>query len=190
MDLAIKGKEVCTRVFKIIIEYIRETKGDETLVDDILNRISLSKDDYKNANHWESREQLLTLFDIVKGMFDEKDILFYIGQKSIDFKKVGLLLSILRPMSGPAKLYNLVPQYDKKFIRYSKFKIIHNGDNFVTYQMQFSEGYSLLKEDVDFIKGVLSCLPTIWGYDLAEITEIETHYEERRTVIRCDWKEQ
>ncbi|MFO7710255.1 MAG: hypothetical protein R6V53_00655 [Candidatus Woesearchaeota archaeon] len=190
MDQAIKGKDVCTRVFKIIIEYIRETKGDEALVDDVLNRISLSKEDYQNANHWESREQLLALFDIVKEMFNDKDILFSIGQKSIDFKKVGLLLSILRPMSGPEKLYNLVPQYDKKFMRYSQFKIIHSGDHFITYQMLFSEGYSLLKEDVDLIKGVLSALPTIWGYDFAEITEIETHYEERRTVIRCDWKEQ
>ncbi|MGM5487388.1 MAG: hypothetical protein ACQESG_00400 [Nanobdellota archaeon] len=108
----------------------------------------------------------------------------------MDFKKIGLLLSIVRPMSGPEKLYQLVPQYDKKFVRYTTFKIIHSGDCFVTFQLSFQEGYSLLKEDLDLISGMLSAIPTIWGFEFAEVTQIESHFDERWAILRCDWIEQ
>jgi len=171
-------------VTKSVIDYVEE--NDPSLVEPLLNDlgpelsgVSNIKSFLSDPNNWISSELLILLYDRVKKLFRNEDVVFHIGFDSVAKRRMGyaqrILLSAFRGYVRAPRRYALtLKRLQTLNDRFNRTKRVHINElrkDGAVVRLEWFTDIPIARDFCLMNRGVYTAVPVVWNEPPCELDE-------------------
>ena len=177
---------------KAVIDYVEERDPSlvEPLLKDLdpeLTGIGELKDFLCDPNNWVSSTVLIRLYERVRKLFNDDDVVFNIGFESVAKQRLGyiqrvFLLAIRKythGLYGYARSLKRLQSINDKFNRTKRVQIVDLRRDGAIVRLEWFKGIPMTRDFCLMNRGVYAALPVVWGDPPCDV-------EERKCLFRGD----
>jgi len=161
-------KEISCRTTNAIIRYVRERLGSAT---SLLQGLPYSESFLTDTNNWVSYELLRELHQKLHQLFEEPDILYYVGQSTNRLSSLGIINFLVRLFATPQMVYNQAVKFNGYFNRIIDIRVLETTPSSADVEFIYRSTRYHHKDNCDYGKGILAAIPDIWGIGHVRIDE-------------------
>ncbi|MFC1621316.1 HD-GYP domain-containing protein [Candidatus Omnitrophota bacterium] len=160
--------ETSCRVINTLIKYAESQKKDAT---PLFAGLPCDKEYLTDTNNWVPSRVADIIFDRMRQMFDDDEIVYKAASASVELHSLGFLDYTARLMGDPRFVIKQAPILNRYFNRTEKIEVVRYGLAGATVRYSSKARYKITLHDCCYAKGTLACLPQIWGIGTAKIEE-------------------
>lgn len=161
-------REISCRTINTIIKYVQEQGKD---LENLLEGLPYDEVYLTDTNNWVSRELTEEIFQRLRVMFDDDEILYKVALASERLRTLGFLDYVTRLMSDPNFIIKQAPALNKYFNKTDEIQIVKFSPSGATVRYSAKPEYTLTLSDCYYTKGILAVIPNIWEVGPAKIWE-------------------
>ncbi len=165
-----EGHQTSGLTSRLILAYV-EREGGRSAVDALLQRADLldCEEQLRDENFWFDFATKIRLFEAAAEVLDDPDVALHIGAAALQLNVAPGVKLALRAFGTPRLVYANIVRASGKFTWAHTWDVLDKGPDEV--QLRYTDvsgvGYHLL--DCQYNRGLLSCVPEMFGMAPAEI---------------------
>lgn len=175
----------------LIVRYVRAVGGDRSVLL-MLERAGERRTprQLEDETRWSTYAQRLRLFESAALVLDDPQVGRHIGETAIDHGVGAGVKLILRSFGNPARVYRSLPRVAPKFSTVSEIEAHDVTDTSAVITCRVVEGHEPHRMECDYVTGLLSQVPVLFGLDPARVTHLRCQVAgEDRCVYDVRWRQ-
>ncbi|HKP91935.1 MAG TPA: HD domain-containing phosphohydrolase [Thermoleophilaceae bacterium] len=156
---------------RLVLLYVERECG-RTGVDDLLGRAGLGhrEAELMDENSWFSFETKIRLFEAAVQVLGDPRATRRIGAAAIELRAGAGLKVVLRALGSPRLVYQNVVRANAKFNTVHSMEVFELSQNRAKIEFRDSSGVGIDHLDCEYNKGLLSCVPALFGHRPATVS--------------------
>jgi diguanylate cyclase (GGDEF)-like protein len=148
-----------------------EREGGRPAVDDLLARVGLAEheDQLRDENFWFNFATKIRLFEAAAEVLDDPDVALHIGAAALQLNVAAGVKLALRAFGTPKLVYANIVRVSGKFTWAHTWDVLGKGPDKVQLRYTDVSGVGYHRVDCQYNRGLLSCVPEMFGMAKAEI---------------------
>jgi diguanylate cyclase (GGDEF)-like protein len=155
---------------RLILAYV-EREGGRPAVDALLERVGLAdhEEQLRDENFWFDFATKIRLFEAAAEVLDDPDAALHIGAAALQLNVAPGVKLALRAFGTPQLVYTNIVRASGKFTWAHTWDVIDKGPGEVQLRYTDVSGVGYHRADCQYNRGLLSCVPEMFGMTPAEI---------------------
>ena len=156
---------------RLVLSYA-ERAGGRAAVERILACCGLQdhEAELRDENYWFDFETKIRLFEAAAQVLDDPDLAFHVGAAGLDLNVASGLKLALRALGTPRLVYANVVSASGKFTWAHRWEVVHLARERARLRYFDVSGVGYHRLDCQYNRGLLACVPSLFGMPPAEIT--------------------
>jgi diguanylate cyclase (GGDEF)-like protein len=173
----------------LLLTYVRE-RGGQDAVDEVLRRADVpdTLEELLHPTHWSSYDGRIRLFAAATAVLGDPATMFNVGAEALVSGINPALVLLVRALGSPRQVLRQLPRAVTKFSTTSTMELLDSDGTHALVRMALHEGFAHSRLDCDYVRGLLSVVPTIFGMPPAVIQHPECESDGHPACIyRVSW---
>jgi diguanylate cyclase (GGDEF)-like protein len=167
------ARELSNSLIGAVLAYVRQAGGPS--VEEVLEEAGDSRPltELEDASNWSSYEQTRRIFAAAARLYDDQGIGRSVGEGLFSRYSSSQVVELLRSMESPGEVLRLVADVATKQSTVTTMTCAEAGDRHAVVTARTKPTIKRERLFCDYTAGVLASVPTIFGMELAEVSETE-----------------
>jgi diguanylate cyclase (GGDEF)-like protein len=173
----------------LLLTHVRE-RGGKDAVDEVLRRADVADtlEELLHPAHWSSYDTRIRLFTAATAVLGDPATMFNVGAEALTSGINPALVLLVRALGSPRQVLRQLPRAVTKFSTTSTMELLDTDGTHAVVRMRLHEGFVHSRLDCDYVRGLLSVVPTLFGMPPATIEHPECESDGHPAcVYRLSW---
>ena len=169
-EYSTEGHQTSGLTSRLILAYV-EREGGRPAVERLLGRVGLAdhEDQLRDENFWFNFETKIRLFGAAAEVLEDPDAALHIGAAALQLNVAPGVKLALRAFGTPRLVYANIVRASGKFTWAHTWDVLDKGPGEVQLRYTDVSGVGYHLADCQYNRGLLSCVPEMFGMAPAEI---------------------
>jgi diguanylate cyclase (GGDEF)-like protein/putative nucleotidyltransferase with HDIG domain len=156
---------------RLLLLYVEREAG-RTAVEQVLRLAGVAdrEEQLMDENEWFSFETKIRLFEAAVEVMDDPRITRRVGAAAIELRAGAGLKVVLRALGSPRLVYQNVVRANAKFNTVHTMRVLELESTRAKVSFEDSSGVGVHHLDCEYNKGLLSCVPALFGHRPASVS--------------------
>jgi len=167
-------RETSGATTSLLLTYVRERAGQRAMEETVRRAgVPHAVEDLLLPAHWCSYDTRIKLFAAATEVLDDPETMHQVGAEAMTNGLNPALVLVVRALGSPRQVFRQLPRAVAKFSTTSTMEITDSGATFASVRFSLHEGYRHSRLDCDYVRGLISMVPTVFGLPRATVLHNE-----------------